>query len=258
MTAARKVARIVCLAAGVLFLFFFCPAVSFVFNEGSIAGLTAGVLLLLSGIFFPRCLSAFSALWKKKAGKVILSILALLLALIVLYCLIAGTMLLRAAFRAPEGEVDAVVVLGCAVKGDKPSKMLSRRLDAAYAYLSSHPVAICVLSGGQGGGESLSEAKVMFDTLVSRGIDPGRLLLEEKSTNTAENLAYSAALLRKKGGITKIVLVTDSFHQYRAAVFAARHGLSAYAVNSATPFFSLPTYFARELPAPLLFLFGLL
>ena len=75
--------------------------------------------------------------------------------------------------------------------------MLSERLCAAYEYLNRNPKAMCVLSGGQGDGEEISEAECMYRYLTGRGIDGARLLLEDQSTTTAENLQYSMELLQQ-------------------------------------------------------------
>ena len=64
-----------------------------------------------------------------------------------------------------------VVVLGCQVKGEAPSLTLTERLDAAYDYLCSHPDAACILSGGQGDDEKISEAECMYRYLTKKGFD---------------------------------------------------------------------------------------
>ena len=108
-------------------------------------------------------------------------------------------MLLGAGTNRPGEEDRTVVVLGCQVRGETPSLMLEKRLQVAYAYLEAHPDAPCVVSGGQGPGEDISEAEAMYRWLVERGIEPGRIYLESASTSTAENLRYSAAVIREEG-----------------------------------------------------------
>ncbi|MFR6589470.1 MAG: YdcF family protein [Gallintestinimicrobium sp.] len=72
----------------------------------------------------------------------------------------------------------------------------------------------CVLSGGQGSNEPVSEAQGMYDDLVKKGIDPKRLILEDQSTNTVENLRFSRKLIPRE--VQKVGIVTSNFHVYRA------------------------------------------
>ena len=84
--------------------------------------------------------------------------------------------------------VNYVIVLGAQVRGNKISRTLERRLDKAVEYAAYHPNTVFVLSGGQGFGEDITEAKCMENYLTAHGISRERLVLEEKSTNTKENL----------------------------------------------------------------------
>ena len=70
-----------------------------------------------------------------------------------------------------------MIVLGAKIIGDRPSRMLRNRLDAAYAYLQAHPDAVGIVSGGQGSDEQYSEAYVMEQYLLSKGIPAERLVL---------------------------------------------------------------------------------
>ena len=161
---------------------------------------------------------------------------------------IFGWMVSAAASRAAPAE-STVIVLGCQVRGTEPSLTLQRRVDAAADYLRAHPQARCVASGGQNGSEPISEAQCIRDTLVSMGIAPERILLEDQSASTEENLAFSAALLREKGLSTDVAIASDNFHQLRAAIWAQRSGLTPYSDGCASPWFLTAGYWARETAA---------
>ena len=88
------------------------------------------------------------------------------------------------------------------------------RIDAAERYLKAHPDIPAVLSGGQGPGEDISEARAMYNALTARGIDPARLILEERSANTRQNLQNSLALLPDDYHKT-VAIVTNDFHMGR-------------------------------------------
>lgn len=93
-------------------------------------------------------------------------------------------------------DADYLVVLGARVDEDgQPSYSLRYRLEAALAYLEAHPATAAVLSGGQGDDEPTTEAACMYGWLVEHGVEVSRLLLEDKSSNTQENLRNSFALI---------------------------------------------------------------
>ena len=122
---------------------------------------------------------------------------------------------------------DAVIVLGAGVNGTEPSLSLRTRLDAALDYLEAHPEIPVVLTGGTGYGEEISEAACMYDYLTAHGVEPGRLILEDQASNTAENFALSKPLLYEAGvdpAEGRVAVVTNDFHIARSELIAAREG----------------------------------
>lgn len=128
----------------------------------------------------------------------------------------------------PGPEDCTVVVLGCQVSASgEPTVMLRDRIDAAYDYLTAHPESRCVASGGQNDNEPISEAACIRNTLAARGIDPDRILLEDRSRSTEENLRFTAEIIRQQGLNPRVAIASDNFHQLRASVWARRCGLEA-------------------------------
>lgn len=126
-------------------------------------------------------------------------------------------------FRAvPQPGADYVLVLGAQWKTSGPSYVLQKRLDAAVEYLNENPETKVIVSGGQGSNEPISEAAGMQSYLVAAGIDEERILMEDKSTNTCENLVFSSELLDETN--ERVVLVTNNFHMYRAGKIAEKQG----------------------------------
>ena len=122
----------------------------------------------------------------------------------------------NAAWDTDSASEPVLVVLGCKVRGETPSLMLLERLEAALAYLEDHPDAVCVVSGGMGTGEDVSEAECMFRWLTAHGIGEDRILCEDASPSTVENLLYTQRILEERGLGTRVVLCTNEFHEYRA------------------------------------------
>ncbi|MBQ6701375.1 MAG: YdcF family protein [Clostridia bacterium] len=217
-----------------------------VLNTGNYIGLLLGSLLISYGIFF-KSINRFTVkLWKHKPGMIGLLALALIVAFMLCFTIVVTVKIVNRANVPYEGET-TVVVLGCRVREDGASKMLKTRLDAAYTFLSEHPEANCVLSGGKGNDEPISEAQYMYDWLTEKGIDKERLYIEDRSTSTEENLKFTRELIQKNNLCEKITLITNEFHQYRAYRFAVESGFSdIYSYSAKTPLTLLPTYYVRE------------
>lgn len=119
--------------------------------------------------------------------------------------------------------LDYIIVLGAQVRKDGPSVALRYRLDAAIDYLNENPSTVCIVSGGQGANEPFSEAEGMSEYLVKNGIEKNRILLEDKSTNTVENIRYSKELMELS--YSNVGIVTNNFHMFRAVRIARTQGL---------------------------------
>ena len=132
----------------------------------------------------------------------------------------------RDAHTDTDAHPDTIIVLGAGVNGSTPSLSMCNRLDAALAYLNANPAATVIVSGGQGPGEDITEAKAMADYLTAHGIDSARIVQEDRSRTTRENLENSFAILRARGGdpADGVGIVTSEYHLYRAKRMArSRH-----------------------------------
>ena len=120
---------------------------------------------------------------------------------------------------------DVFIVFGCKTYGYTPSYALERRLVKAYELLEKNPDSLAVLSGGQGDDETVTEAESMRAYLVNKGIDESRLILEDRSTSTRENIKFSFALLKERGlDGKKISGVSNDFHIKRIQRLAKEYG----------------------------------
>jgi uncharacterized SAM-binding protein YcdF (DUF218 family) len=123
----------------------------------------------------------------------------------------------------PESGADYVIVLGAQVRGRSLSRALKSRLDTAYEYLEDNENTKVIVSGGQGNGEDISEAEAMSQYLLLKRIKEDKIIKEDQSTNTYENINFSMKLMEE--GKYHIVIVTNQFHVFRATSIAKKQGL---------------------------------
>ena len=236
------VQNIICIVLIALAVLFMLPCVMGILHIGMIYP-AAFFLLSAFAVAYP---DKFCLLFcgKLKIPSIIASILLCVFVLGVLVTLTA--MGAAAANRTKNGKAVTVIVLGCLVRGTEPSRMLNDRISAAAEYLNANPNVKCIASGGKGENEDISEAQCIKNELIKRGIDGERIIIEDKSTNTAENLEFSAKIIAQKGLSNDIAVASDNFHQLRAKIYAARCGLNASSLGCHTAFVLCGGYWARE------------
>jgi protein-S-isoprenylcysteine O-methyltransferase Ste14/uncharacterized SAM-binding protein YcdF (DUF218 family) len=123
----------------------------------------------------------------------------------------------------PEKNLDYIIVLGAGLRGTEPSNPYRVRIQKAAEYLKDNEVTLAVASGGQGKHESISEAECARRKLTeSYGIADYRIIMEEKSTDTEENLKYSLEIIGDPS--KRVGIVTNGFHELRALSIAKNIG----------------------------------
>lgn len=209
-------------------------------NSFTYAWLAAGAALLVAGVFYAPLRACAHALpgWVKLpvAGVAIACVLAVAMA----ECLCVGY-----GVRAPGAGADYVIVLGTQVRGRTPSYSLARRLDVAYGYLQQNPGTKAILSGGKGAGEEVTEAQAMEEYLLKKGIAPQRLILEDRSVDTEENIRFSMEKIGSKDA--SVVLATNRFHLFRSVRLAKKQGLShVEGLGADVMWYTVPNLYLRE------------
>lgn len=134
-------------------------------------------------------------------------------------------------------DADYVLVLGARIYADRPSAALKSRLDTAAALLQINPSAYLVLCGGQGQNEVMPEAHMMRDYLLNCGIPADRLLIEDASRSTIENMAFARDKFALSG--KKTAVVTSEFHLARARKLMRQNGLQPYGAPAPTPYLAV-------------------
>lgn len=177
-------------------------------------------------------------------GRIKITINVMISMGILLFAIVSGCIL--SGFDDDTDEkLDYLIVLGAQIKPNGPSKVLQMRLDKAYDYLIEHEETFVIVSGGKGSDEPDTEAEGMYQYLIKRGIDPGRIIKEDKSCNTLENIAFSSAYVDRKKD--KVGIVSNNFHIFRAVMLAKHAGFENVAgIAAPSEAVLLPNNILRE------------
>ncbi len=204
-------------ALGALFCFAYCTVV-FMIRSGSrfyLVWAAGGICLAALA-----CVLHFGV-WDRIPLLVRRIFCILVTAGAVLFVIVEGCIISRYRDKGREN-LDYIIVLGAQMKPAGPSAVLKFRLDAAYEYLMANEDTVCIVSGGQGSNEPCSEAEGMYRYLTDKGIKAERIIKEERSTDTSENIAYSAALIGSMD--SSVGIVTNNFHVFRGVCLAKGAG----------------------------------
>ena len=118
---------------------------------------------------------------------------------------------------------DHAIVLGLALENGKPTDDLVSRLDTAQAYLQQYPAARLILTGGNADGSGRTEADVMHELLLERGVAEDRMILEDQANRTKENFRNTAKMIDPR---EPVVLISSDYHMDRAVRTAESAGFS--------------------------------
>ncbi len=153
---------------------------------------------------------------------------------------------------APDRNCDFLMILGCGFRKDGTlSPILRGRVDRAIDYYrtaesSGKPVRYIIPSGGKGTDECISESEAMTRYLLSKGIPADRIIKEDKSTTTYENMKFSEPMIHGMKPDAEVIFATSSFHVFRSGVYASQVGLNAAGIGSRTRWYFWPNAFMRE------------
>lgn len=141
-------------------------------------------------------------------------------------------------------EAEYIIILGARVKGTIPSLALQYRIDAAAKYLKRNKDTIAIASGGQGPGEDITEAESIKRGLMDHGINESRIILEDKSTDTVENIKFSMKLIPEN--LENGLIVSNDFHIFRAKMIARDQGIQMEGLPAKTPTIAVLKSYSRE------------
>jgi uncharacterized SAM-binding protein YcdF (DUF218 family) len=197
----------------------YCVTIALFMGYGTNFFLVWGALAAVFGVL--TFLMLKPEIYDKIPGWIKKVFIILVIVGIVIFAAIEG-MILDSFDSIPAPGADYCIILGAQWKENGPSYVLQKRLDAAVEYLNDNQGTKVIVSGGQGANEPISEAAGMKQYLIDAGIEEERIILEDTSTDTKENIVNSGSFLDMSND--RVVLVTNNFHVFRACGIAAKQG----------------------------------
>ena len=124
-------------------------------------------------------------------------------------------------------DIDCIIVLGCRVNGETPSPMLSDRLKRGVELYKSGAAPKLLMSGDHGR-VSYDEVNAMKSFAVDSGVPSEDVFMDHAGFSTYETMYRAKEVFAAE----KVLIVTQSYHLYRAVYIAEGLGLEAYGVSS--------------------------
>ncbi len=210
--------------------------------------LTVGGVLFL--FFFDRYASG------SQTEVMIHDLIANSAAAILLYfeCMLIGAAVadVIAARYEPETDKDFIIILGCGIRKDgAPTPLLRGRIDRAVSFYEKQKAEVgkelvFITSGGKGPDEVVPESASMKRYLIDRGIPEERIIEEDRSTSTYENMKNSKEIIMKIDPGAKIAFSTTNYHVFRSGLFARRVKMRAVGMGSKSKWYFWPNAAVRE------------
>ena len=205
--------------------------------------------------------SAFELHKENSASRYVMEYVsaATLSCLTYLECTLIGMIILgwKAARHIPQFNKDYILILGCKTGSDgKPTRLLQSRIDRAIEFAKMQQektgkALIFVPSGGKGADEVISEAACMKNYLIEAGLPESRILAEDRSESTDQNIRYSYALISEKQPDAEVALSTTNYHVFRAGALAYAQGHRMEGIGAKTRTYFWLNAFVREFIAVL-------
>jgi len=169
-------------------------------------------------------------------------------------CMMLGSIAagLIAAFHEPERNKDIVLILGYNLReGEMSESILEARVGRAVRFREKQlretgKDLVFITSGGKGSGETLSESRWMHDCLIRQGVPEDRIIEEDQSTTTHENMRFSKKIIQEANPKAKIAFSTSNYHVFRSGLYARREKMRAVGMGARTKWYFWPNASVRE------------
>ena len=206
------------------------------------------ILTTLSGAFFIACAIFYKVIKERSKEGCFKWIKNVVIFFICAEMVLVGFIACYGQFDNVKYDEDAVIVLGAGIRGDRVTVPLAYRLNAAVKYHKENPDAVIVLTGGQGYQETVTEAYAMEKYLLRKGVNPDKIIKEEKATSTNENMRFTKALLDEYfNDEYSVVVITNNFHIYRGVQIAKNEGFeNVYHKHAGLKWYNMAPCYLRE------------
>ena len=169
-------------------------------------------------------------------------------------CMLIGAIIADAiaARYEPEPDKDFIIILGCGIRKDgTPTPLLRGRIDRALSFAEKQEAQtgkapIFIASGGQGSDEVVSESACMKRYMTERGVPAERIVEEDRSTDTAENMRFSKEKIMELDPNGKVAFSTTNYHVFRSGLYARRVKMRAVGMGADTKWYFWPNASVRE------------
>ena len=173
--------------------------------------------------------------------------------LVYFYSILLATLYcnIKASKHIPRFDKDYIIILGCMVgKDGSLTPLLQSRVDRAIEFSMMQKEItgkniIFIPSGGQGSDEVISEAEAIQRYLLSRGIKKEKILIENKSKNTYENMKNSYRIIKERK-YGNVCFSTSNYHVFRSGIIANECGLDCEGIGSKTKWYFHTNALIRE------------
>lgn len=201
------------------------------------SGTFSFTIWLVGSAFFALCFYlAGKGRWKRVPKGLKCGAAAVITAVVAVFlvCFIA---IFSHFFDEGEAGLDYIIVLGAQMRQSGPSVVYRYRLEKAESYLIENEDTVCITTGAQGSNEAISEGAGGRDYLIAKGIKADRIIAEEQSLDTDDNITNALAIIEEREGSTdgmRIGIVTNGFHVFRGVHIAQKlttaevYGIAAY------------------------------
>lgn len=242
----RNIINILFYSFGVFFIIYYFTLTA------AMGPITFSKYLLLGGIFL--CIFGFinQTLYKNEVYKKIIKVIKPLFIIGLTIFVLTELAIIGFSFQKNMDKADYTIVLGAGIRGETMTVTLKQRVDATIEYANlNENYGYIVVTGGQGPGESITEAEAMKRHLVKNRIEDKRVLKEEHATDTYENLEFSKEIIEKHSGKKieelNIKVITSGFHLLRSRMLCNELGYKNVTYCS-SPIWAIfiPTYYIRE------------
>lgn len=125
-----------------------------------------------------------------------------------------------------------ILILGTKTIDGKPSKELKARLDKALSFNNKN--VNYIVSGGKVQ-EDYSEADVMKEYLLEKGVSENRIFIDDKANNSVESIKYSKVIIKENNLDNHLYVLSTNYHLYRVGTILKRNDIDAKLIGVFNP-----------------------